>query len=146
MLDRIKQWYRRRQIMKDIIQRIQKVLRELSRYLSEFFDEGKEWIYGGASSASDEYKHFVNTKCYQAKFINQQVLNMQKWFTTNMSPKKFDIGMFNLEQTLRTTQDMIIRSINMVPYSKIDEFNLFIYDTLTNTLTDITRIYHNYAI
>ena len=146
MFDRVKQWYHRRKNMKDVIQRIQGVLSELSRYLSEFFDEGKEWIKKGASGARDEYKYFVNTRCHQAKFINEQVKYMQKSFKTSMTSKSFEFGMVELEHQLEAANDLITQSAHMVPYSRLDEFHLFIYNTLTNTLTDITRIYHNHVL
>ena len=136
MFESIREYYYRKIAEMDLKQKWKGLLNQLSRHLLEFASEGRDWIRRRLLEDSEEYLHQVNVKCSWANHLNEEVLKIRSRIISDISYKdKYKSDIYDLKKLLESIRLFIITSVNLVPYSGIDELNLLVHkiDTYIST-------------
>ena len=129
MIDVIKTYYHEKRSEMNLKRKWKDLLNKLSIHLLEFASEGRKWIQKRSSTDSVEYLHQVNVKCGWANYLNNEVVKIQASIIVDVSNRdKYTSDIDSLKKVLTNIHSLIITSLNVVPYSKMDEFNLLVYD------------------
>ena len=117
------------------------------RHLNGFYTEGKQWVHDIVNKTNLEYINLVNVKCGWAKYLldeGRKIHDMMK-----RAIGKGDIigkAYIAMIEYLESIDSLIKSSVNVVPYSKIDEFNLIVYQLHRNLSTAVSNRYYTIEI
>ena len=130
----------------ELKQQLSDIFNELYRHLTNFIDMGKSWVKEAAKDAHPEYINLVNVKCGWAKSLNQKLSDLHTKMVKDIDNKtQWDEDMMDMYDLLLSIKSLIITSVNLVPYTDIDEFYNYVYKVDTQLLTEITNTYHSYV-
>lgn len=122
------------------------LLNKIGEHLINFSIEGHKWLLNMLGNAKDEYLNLVNIKCRNATHLYEALnthVNAIKAGYNN--PKIFKQLVLDLVTYLDEVDSLIKTSINIVPYSKIDEFNILVYNARHDLSNEILSRYYNIA-
>lgn len=146
MLNTITAIYHKLRHNMEIKHTIRDMLDRFIRYLTEFLSCGKKWalkcVYKYPKEALhcnslDEYLYRVNVKCGCANNIIVHATVIRDRMT-GFGEVDFNESIEVIKMLFKTTRDLLNSSVNVVPYTKMDEFNLYIYQS-ENTLQSINQ-------
>jgi hypothetical protein len=146
MFKKIKKVYRDMKRRNTLMIDVKKVVTELCGYLSGFVFEGKVFLNKITAETSGKYVpfiHMVNVKCSHATYLKSEIEKME--IKIRVDVKDDDMLKSDFERFAKLTSDicnLIKESVNIVPYSKIDEFYNYTYRVCKYLLTELMNRYY----
>ena len=149
MLGWIKNLYMNFKRRRALIMDVQKVVNELCGHLSEFASEGKAFLKKLTVEPSMKYLYFihlVNIQCARADFLRSELQWMKSKIRADAKDEDLLREDFCQFSNLMMDIDKLIKeSVNVIPYSKMDEFYTYSYNVYKYLLTDVLNRYYGYA-
>lgn len=146
MLTSIMHKYHKFKDRRALIMDVKNVVNELCGYLSGFIIEGKAWLRKVVLDSPVEYIHLVNVKCSHAEYLKSEVKRMEiRIRVDSKNDGLLHTALQDFSTLVKHICDFAKSTINVVPYSKIDEFYKFTYQTHKHILNTITDRYYNQA-
>lgn len=127
MLTMIKKYYHTKKKEFDLKQKLREVFDTLCGYLAEFRNEGEAWALKRALDSSTEYIYSIKVKCSWAKALYQQAQDLHKSMQTHIGKPAYQDDIQSMGSLLQSMKKLLTASVHVVPYSRLDEFNLYIY-------------------
>lgn len=131
MLEWIKQKLALRRKVKEMKRKFCDMYDELCGYLSGFVFEGKVWAKERALDSSKEYLHMINVRCGHADHIKSLIERNRELLIPAISKNKQDdvfdalLILFNI---LNDIMSFLTTCVNILPYSKLDDFYSYTYN------------------
>lgn len=130
--------------MIDCKEDICEMLDEVAKHLVNFASEGHRWLLNMIGNAKDEYLNLVNVKCSNASHL-YDIAGVLKSRVEKVysDPTALKAVVLDIISYLDEVGSLIKTSVNVVPYSKIDEFNILVYNKRHDLSNEILTIYYH---
>lgn len=138
MLNTITTLYKNMRHKMELKEKYKTIFDGLLRYLYDFLSQGKRWALKSAYNASqglpgyknDEYLYRIHVKCGWANNLIHSTTTVRDRLIEYCGDKSKTMEYIDRAFiVLKSTRELLVSSVQVIPYTKMDEFNDYVYQT-----------------